>query len=362
MKIRAFILLTAACAIGSLSGCSRSGNEFTGPSLPLDAPLPRTIPPGTRLVIGDPVTRRVLEHNHWLDQLHFTVQWAEITGGPAVTEAFHGDALDVGLSADIPPIHSVWVGIPVKIIAVQLHRDPINDPIYFIGIAPHAGIKTLADLRGKRIAYSPGQVQGEIVLRTLREEGLTTHDVTLVNLPSEGATYVNALLAGSVDAAPIHSGALSKRYIDQHGAEGARVLRHGPFRDDLTVLYVREETLHDPAKAAALREYVTVWARAMAWIETHHDEWAQFYWVGYQGLSPQDARREVDSTGARYTPSDWSTAVDIERSAIALLAPVEGQKPFDASRLFDRRFEAVIAGATAKTSAVSRPPSLAGTP
>lgn len=362
MKLSALVLLAAACSLACSSGCARRDGGKARATLPLNAALPRTVPPGTRLVIGDPVTQRVLEHNGWLKDLHFTVEWAQITGGPEVTEAFHAGALDVGLAADVPPIHAIWVGIPVKIIAVELHRDPVNHPMYLIGVAPHAGIRTLADLRGKRIAYSPGQVQGEVVLRILRAQGLTTRDVALVELPHMGDTYVNALASGSVDVAPIAAGELSKRYIAEHGAQGARVLKHGPFRDDLTVLYVRETTLRDPAKAAALREYVALWVRAAQWIETHREQWAQFYWQGYEGLSAQDARYQVESFGARYTPSDWSTAIQIERNAIALLAPAEAQKPFDAATLFDRRFEAVIAGALAGDAArtVSAPDAPSG--
>ena len=314
-------------------------------ALPLDARLPEAIPPNTRLVIGDPTTQRVLELTGWNRQLHFNVEWAQITGGPAVTEAFHAKALDVGFVADVPPIHATWVGIPVKIIAVELHRDFINHPLYVIGVAPHAAVTTLADLRGKRIAFSPGQVQGEVVLRTLREEGLSSRDVTLVELPSSGDAYLNALAGGSVDVAPIAAGALTKRYLDQYAAAGAKVLRHGPFRDDLTLLYVREETLRDRAKAAALREYVQLWARAAAWTETHEDEWARVYWVQNQGLSSEEARSQIEAYGPRDIPSDWSQAIAIEQSVIELLAPSTSQSRFDATTLFDRRFESVASGA-----------------
>ncbi len=296
-------------------------------------------------MIGDPATQRVLEHTGWIKQLHFKVRWAQITGGPAVTEAFHAKALDIGVAADVPPIHAIWVGILVKIIAVQLHRDPIKHPLYVIAIAPHAAVATLADLRGKRIAFSPGQVQGEVVLRTLREQGLTNRDVTLVELPSSGDAYVSALAAGAVDVAPVAAGTLSKRYIDSYGKEGAKVLKHGPFRDDLTLLYVREETLRDPAKAAALREYVGLWARAAEWTDTHQAEWAQAYWASDQGLSLEDARYQIEAYGPRYVPADWSEAIAIEQSVIELLAATTSQKRFDAANLFDRRFESVAAGA-----------------
>ncbi|MDB5447945.1 MAG: hypothetical protein JWQ97_3262, partial [Phenylobacterium sp.] len=217
----------------------------SGPGqLALDAPLPTEVPPGTRLVIGDPQTEQVLKLTGWIKELPFQVQWAEIVGGPGVTEAFHAKVLDVGSGANIPPIHAVWVGMPVKMIAVKFRAEPLDHPLFVLAVAPGAHVNSLADLRGKRIAYSPGQVQGEIVIRTLQSQGLTPRDVTLVELPSTSAdVYINALVGGGLDVAPIGAGPAVKRYLDHYGAQGAKVLRHSAERDDLVTLYVRDETL-----------------------------------------------------------------------------------------------------------------------
>lgn len=328
--------------------------------LPLDAPLPATIPPGTKLVIGDPVTQRVLEHTGWIKDLPFEVEWAQISGGPAVTEAFHAKVLDVGTAANIPPIHAVWVGIPVKVIAVRFRQDPLNHPSFALAVAPKAGVATLRDLRGKRIAFSPGQVQGEVVLRTLETQGIPVKDVRLVELPSTGGDlYTNALSGGVVDVAPIGAGAPTKRYLDNYGPQGGKVLSHGGFRDDLVNLYVRTETLQDPAKAAALREYVKVWAKAAEWVRTHREAWTELYYVKDQGLSPEDARYIVRVSGEPDIPRDWSDAVTLQQASIDLIAPQAGRKSFDAATLFDRRFETIAADALAAYRAETAGPRLA---
>src|SRR3546814_1498415 len=144
---------------------ARSAPDAAAARLPLVAPLPEKIPPGTRLVIGDPTTQRVLQYTGWDKQLPFQVEWAAISGGPGVTEAFHAKAIDVGSAANIPPIHALWVGIPGKIIAFPLRQDPINHPTNVIGVSPKAKINTIADLKGKRIAFSRGQAQGEEIGR-----------------------------------------------------------------------------------------------------------------------------------------------------------------------------------------------------
>jgi sulfonate transport system substrate-binding protein len=327
--------------------------------LALDAPLPDRVPPGVKLVIGDQMTEQVLKHTGWDKELPFQVQWAEIAGGPAVTEAFHAKALDVGSAADIPPIHAVLVGIPVKVIAVRFRKDPRQHPLYVLAVAPRAGVRTLADLRGKRIAFSPGQVQGEIVLRSLEAAHLTPREVKLVELPStSGDVYTSALIGGMVDVAPIGAGVVAKHYVDNYGARGARLIPHSATRDDLTDLYVRTETLEDPGKAAALRAYVKLWARAQAWIAAHPDEWARLYYMGRERLSLPDALYTQQTSGEADIPRDWSQAIALEQASVDLMARESGHRAFDAATLFDRRFEAVAADAVAQDSSDAHSPAV----
>lgn len=318
-----------------------------------NAPISDDVPPGTTLIVGDPTTQRVLEYTGWDKQLPFKIQWAAISGGPGVTEAFQAKAIDIGSAADIPPIHAHWVGIPVKIVAFRLRKDPLAHPIYVIGISPQAGIDTLGQLKGKRIAYSAGQAQGAVVLRTLDALGIKTSEVTLVDLPATSDVYSGALAAGQVDAAPIGAGLPAKRYLDHYARDGAQVLSHPPFRDDPGLLYARAETVRDPAKAAAIRAYVGFWARAQQWIDTNREEWADAYYVKDQGVSSADARVIVRAAGAPDIPRDWSGIVALQQKTVNFMAKDIGRKPFDASILFDRRFEAVAADAIAGTSSAS---------
>ena len=343
----ASVAIATAVALVVIAGPRRPEPAAAG-GLPLDAPLPASAPADVTLAIGDPTTRAVLEHTGWIRELPFHVVWAKITGGPAVTEAFHAHALDVGAAADMPPLHATWVGMPVKIIAVRQRLDPLDHPLYVLGLAPHAGVRTLADLKGKKIALSPGQVQGEVVLRTLAAAGLGPKDVGLVELPSTGGDlYVNALAAGVVDAAPIAAGTQARRYLAKFGTVGASVLPHPRFRDDLTLLYVRRETLQDPRKAAALRAYVALWARAAEWERAHPAEFAQLYYERDQGLSADEARAVVAAGGEPDIPRDWTAAILEEQTAADVMGPATGRAPLDAAALFDRRFEPVAGQAAA---------------
>jgi sulfonate transport system substrate-binding protein len=307
--------------------------------LALDAPLPTHVPPGTTLVVGDPIVEKIIKHNGWDKTLPFRIQWAQLSGGPQVNQAFQAKALDVGSAADIPPIHATWIGIPTKIVAYRLRQDPIAFPTYVIGTAPGSDITKLADLKGKRIATSKGQAQGAVVYRTLQQAHLRPEDVTLVELPASPTIYSEALAAHQVDAAPIAAGLQAQRYLSEYGPDGARLLSHGPFRDDPGLLYARTEVLRDPAKAAALRLYVQLWARAWRWADAHRQEWVHFYYVQDQGVTPAEGDIVARAVGQLDLPLNWDKAIALQQQTVDMLAAETGRASFPAATLFDRRFE-----------------------
>jgi sulfonate transport system substrate-binding protein len=303
--------------------------------------IPDHVPAGTTLTIGDPITQQALTLSGEINKLPFKVVWANISGGPLTIQAFRAHVLDLGAVADIPPIHANWTGLPVKIVAARFRQDPVNHPIYQIGIAPGTPIKSLADLRGKKIAYSPGQAQGALVLRILKKIGLTKKDVQLVELPSTTDVYAKALAGKSVDAAPL-SVVFAKRYLAQYGRDGARVLLHG-LRDDPAYLYAPVSVLENTAKAAAIREYIVYWARALRWIASHQDQWVKGYFIDNQGLSPADARFAAQVEGRPDIPSSWDDVIKRQQETINLLALETHAPRLNAADLFDRRFESVAA-------------------
>ncbi|MBF9135056.1 ABC transporter substrate-binding protein [Plantactinospora sp. S1510] len=341
LRRRTFLAATLGVAAAGLAGCAKDDRPTV--RLALDAPLPAKVPSGTVLRVGDKELQKAIEFSGQAEKLSFDVSWANISGGPETLEAFRADALDIGSVADIPPIHAAWTGQPTKIVAAKFRQDPINHPIYQLGVAPGAGVASLADLRGRKIAYSPGQAQGALVLRVLHQAGLTKGDVKLVELASTGDVYPTALASRQVDVAPI-GGINVKRYLAKYARDGGTTISHG-LRDDPGHLYVRAQTLEDPAKAAAIREYVQAWARAWVWIEQNPDEWIDRYYVKNQGLSREDGQWLVDNAGVPDIPASWSDVIARHQQTIDLLAKETGNRSLNAADLYDRRYESV--GATA---------------
>ncbi|WP_049571403.1 ABC transporter substrate-binding protein [Streptomyces sp. SBT349] len=335
--------LAAALAASTLAGCAEEGPSAASAAELAEVAIPDTVDPHTTLTIGAPEAEVALKLSGLVDELSFDVEWAELSGGPQCSEAFRADALDVCAAAEIPSVHARWTGLDTRLVAAVFREDPIANPIYELGIAPGAGVETLEDLRGKRIAFSPGQAQGALVLRILDAAGLTEDDVELVEMPSTGDVYPTALGSGQVDAAPL-GGVYIRRYIDLYGAEGATTVRHG-LRDDPSHLWVPADAVEDGAKAAAIREFVGLWARAEVWVDEHPEEWIEGYYIEDQGLSREDAEYLVEQAGHPDLPADWSEAIERHQQTIDLLAAELGNEPFDAEELYDRRFERVAAEA-----------------
>lgn len=329
-----------ALFFGSLALSQAAGQSSYSP-----APLLPEVPAGTVLRIGDPQTQKALEFSGLIDQLTFTVEWANISGGPKSLEAFRANALEVSSVAEIPAIHATWTNLPVRIIAAKFRKDPVANPVYEFGIAPGVDVKTLADFKGKSIAFSPGQAQGTLVLRALHAAGLTQQDVTLIELPSTADVYPVALASKQVDIAPI-GGVNIKRYLALYGQDGATTIKHG-LRDDPGHLYAPQSVLDDPAKAAALAQYVAVWAKAQQWIEDNPQEWIERYYVADQGLSAEDGAYLVELNGVSDIPANWDDVIARHQATIELLAGELGNPVYDAEDNFDRRFEAIAANALA---------------
>ncbi|MFJ4686621.1 ABC transporter substrate-binding protein [Streptomyces sp. NPDC091377] len=344
--IRRAAVLAALTALPlTLTACVENAASTAGSEDVSAEKIPATVSSGTTLTVGAPDLKVALELSGQIDDLPFTVKWANISGGPQCSEAFRADALDLCSAAEIPSINAHWTGLDTKLVAGRFRADPIKNPIYELGIAPDADIATLEDLRGKKIAYSPGQAQGALVLRILEKAGLTQDDVELVEIASTGDVYPTALGNHQVDAAPLGDVNI-KRYLTKYGGDGGTTIQHG-LRDDPAHLWALTESVSDPQKAAATRELIEFWARAQIWIDEHPEDWIEGYYVKDQGLSPEDGEYLVRRNGHPDIPADWTAVIERQQQTIDLLAREQDHESFDAEILFDRRFESVAADALA---------------
>jgi sulfonate transport system substrate-binding protein len=335
---------TALAGVAVLAALTACGSNGSGATLALSASLPDKVPSGTVIRIGDPTIQAIVQASDLGKELTAAgvkVQWANISGGPQSIQAFRGDKLDCSSVADIPSLFAAWTGTSTKIIFQSVTIDPLQHPTYELGIAPGVKVTSLADLRGKKIAYSAGQAQGALVLRVLQKAGLTQKDVHLVDLTSKADSYVTALGSKAVDIAPLGAPNV-KVYEEKY--PGSSAIPTG-IRDDASTLYCLTGAVKDAAKAAALKTYVAVRAKALLWKNQHPDEYAKAYYEDSQGLSAADAKALVVLDGKTGIPATWDNADGRLQQTADLLAKEQDHKKLDVSTLVDRRFEKVEAAA-----------------
>jgi sulfonate transport system substrate-binding protein len=340
-RSRRAALAGVAILAAALTACGSNGS---GATLDLAAALPEKVPDGTVIRIGDPEVQASAQASGLdkeLTDAGVKVEWANISGGPQTIQAFRGDKLDCGSVADIPSLFAAWTGTSTKIIFQSVTIDPLQHPVYELGVAPGAKVASLADLRGKKIAYSAGQAQGALVLRVLQQAGLTKKDVDLVELTSTGDSYVTALGGKAVDVAPL--GAANVRVYKGKYPSGSAIPTG--IRDDAATLYCLTKSVEDAGKAAALKTYVGVRVKALLWANAHPDEYAKAYYENSQGLSPADAKAVVAVEGKTGIPATWDSAEARLQQTADLLAAEQDHKKLDVSTLVDRRFEKVEAAA-----------------
>jgi aliphatic sulfonates family ABC transporter substrate-binding protein len=124
------------------------------------------------------------------------VELVEFSLGPAIIEAVGSDEIDIGFLGDVPTFSGLVNGGDYKIIA----RWESDYNSYLI-VRDDAGISSLSDLKGKRLAFAFGSTQTALVYGYLDDAGLTDNDVELVNLSH--ADIATSIASGEVDAAVV---------------------------------------------------------------------------------------------------------------------------------------------------------------
>lgn len=111
--------------------------------------------------------------------------------GRLVLDALVGGGVLIGTAAETPVTFANLNGLPVRVIGTINRHEPFD-------VVAKTEIKTLADLKGKKIGYSQGTNAHYYLHKALAAGKLSLADVTAVSLtPSD---FVTSLVNGSLDA------------------------------------------------------------------------------------------------------------------------------------------------------------------
>lgn len=121
-----------------------------------------------------------------------SVKWVEFQFGPPMLEALGAGVIDVGSVGDTPPVFAQAGGANL----VYAAATPSSE--HAVLVPQNSPIKTLADLKGKKIAFGRGSSAHNVALKALAIAGLSLKDVEPVYLSPADATA--AFNGGNVDA------------------------------------------------------------------------------------------------------------------------------------------------------------------
>ena len=152
-----------------------------------------------------------------LKPLGYSVSWTEFPSGPPLLEALNVGAIDFGIAGETPPIFAQAAGAPL----VYLAYDPPAPSGEAILVPKDSPLKSVSDLRGKKVALNKGSNVHYLLVRALEQAGLKYTDVQPAFLAPSDA--LAAFTRGSVDAWVIWD----PYEAAAEAATGARILTDG---------------------------------------------------------------------------------------------------------------------------------------
>lgn len=126
------------------------------------------------------------------------VAWYEFAAGPQLLEALSTGAIDLGHAADAPSVFAQAAGKPVVYLAAE---QPYPKGIGIV-VQDQGEIKTVSDLKGKRVATGRGWNAQYLLALALQQAGLSYSDITPAYV-NNAADAIAALQSGSVQAATL---------------------------------------------------------------------------------------------------------------------------------------------------------------
>ncbi|MEW9031925.1 MAG: sulfonate ABC transporter substrate-binding protein [Planifilum fimeticola] len=122
------------------------------------------------------------------------VEWIHFPAGPQLLEAMNVGSIDIGHTGNTPPIFAQAAKTPLLYIASGVPK-PENEAIVVPADSP---IRSVKDLRGKKVALNKGSNVHYLLLQALDKEGLKYEDIQPVYLPPADARA--AFAKKSIDA------------------------------------------------------------------------------------------------------------------------------------------------------------------
>ncbi|MGA3399592.1 MAG: aliphatic sulfonate ABC transporter substrate-binding protein [Acetobacteraceae bacterium] len=199
-----------------------------------------------------------------LRPLGVSVSWTEFSFGPPMLEALRLGSLDFGTVGDTPPIFAQAAHADLLYVAVMR----AGSASAAILLPPGSTLQTLADLKGKPVAFARGSAAHNLTVAALEKAGLAFADIQPIQLaPADAAA---AFARGNVDAWAIWD----PYYAIAEVQPGVRVLATSRDIAPQNSFYLSSRR-YVQANAAVIEAVIDELGKVAAWSNAHRPEVAQ---------------------------------------------------------------------------------------
>ena len=300
----AVLVLTAGLVLGAVPAYAADGSKAKKLDLS-----------GVTLKVGYGVVRDTSTHDVRMasgafDHTPYEIKWVPFTSGSF--EAVLAGAVDLTPDTLVPNVilaqggaKTPWTRATAPITLIGASVAPPQSGAV-IGAHPGSSVKKVADLKGKKVAFTEGGISQLYWLIASRDAKLKPGDVQEVKLPVSEARA--AFLSGAVDA-----------LVGQHRTF-LPLLRDGSAQiiansngaaPEYRVTAVRSGFLDDKAQAAAVADFYKRLVKSKQWLVKHYPEAAAIYQRD-ANVIPEDAMAGVKEMPATVLQLDSDFAAKVQ--------------------------------------------------
>jgi sulfonate transport system substrate-binding protein len=280
------------------------------------------------LKVGDQQlqTRGVLEASGQLKDVPYQIEWFNFPAAQPLGEALNAGAIDVGGLGDAPLIFAYAAGARVRAVAAT-RSTPIDLAIIVPDGSP---IKSVADLKGKRIATTRGSIGHYLAIATLEHAGIKLSDVSLRFMQPADAKA--ALASGDVDAWSTwdpYVALAEQRDHDRSIANGVNL------SSGLSFQAATESSIKE--KQREIADFLIRVAAAQRWALSHPDEVAAMQ-SKVTGLPPDVLKTVYQRAQLHPVPIDDGLIAEQQKTANLYERADVIKTHLDVGPSFDRQF------------------------
>lgn len=238
-----------------------------------------------------------------LAPLGFSVKWVEFPAGPQLLEGLNVGAVDVGFVGEAPPIFAQAAGARF----VYIGFDPAAPEAEAIVVPKDSALKTVADLKGRKVALNKGSNVHYLLVKALEKQGLKITDIQPVYLPPADARA--AFERGAVDAWVIWDPFFAA--VEQQS--GARLLADGRGLVNNYAYYLAERGFAEKQPQVIQALFDDTQAQA-TWLKANLKAAAAVI-APLQGLSPEVVEKSLTRYQFGVKPLNATVAAEQQKIA-----------------------------------------------